>query len=81
MHPQYELDHINAVFHQNYRDAHLDHQLRIARRVRSHRIKAIATNARAWTGVMMIAVGDKIRPQPLSESGSVTGGEVEPSRL
>lgn len=76
MHPQYELDHINSVFHQNYRDAHLDFQLRAARRARRQRIAAIGNKMRTGIGAMLIAGGDKIRPQPIPEPESVTGSDA-----
>lgn len=76
MHPQYELDHINSVFHQNYRDAHLDFQLRAKRRARPCPVAAIGNNVRAWIGAMLIAVGDKIRPQPIPEPESATSSDT-----
>jgi hypothetical protein len=80
MHPQYELDHVNAVFHQNYRDAYLNHSLRAVRRERAHRFASIAANVRRQIEPMLIAGGARIRPHTVSEPGSATGGEIESSR-
>ncbi len=79
MHPQHELDHINSVFHQNYRDAHLVFQPSAARRARRQRVAAIGNNMRTGIGTMLIVVGDRIRPQAISEPESATGSDAETS--
>lgn len=76
MHPQYELDHVNAVFHQNYRDAYLDNQFRTARGARPCPAAAFGNTFRVWIVAMLIAVADKVRPQAIPASESVTGSDA-----
>ncbi|MDQ3655154.1 MAG: hypothetical protein M3457_08755 [Chloroflexota bacterium] len=47
---------------------------------REGRLTAALRSIRASVANLLIAVSDKIRPQPISDAGSVTGRDAESSR-